>query len=185
MDMNDNMDMDTSDDTSDDLSETTSDITFTSGTIAEIVMNSANSANPEFTILLQAIQNADPAVFETLQGAGPLTVFAPTDRAFSNLLSSTGMTVEELMASEYLSDILLYHVVNGQFASSAVADDRSLPTLLTDSNIGIGVTMNDDGTVVLNNIAHVIHTDVPATNGTIHVINQVILPRYIAEAFGL
>lgn len=154
------------------------------GTIADIVFTSATSTDPEFTILLQAIQNADPAVLEALQGSDPLTVFAPTDTAFTNLMSVTGMSAEDLLASDLLTDILLYHVVSGEVDSSSVAgmDGQFVPTLLSGSNIGVSVA--DDGTILLNEIVGFVQTDIQAENGVIHVIDDVLLPQSALTAFG-
>ncbi len=154
------------------------------GTIADIVFTSATSSDPEFTILLEAIQNADPAVLETLQGADPLTVFAPTDAAFGNLLSATGMSADDLLASELLTDILLYHVVSGEVDSTSVAgmDGQFVPTLLSGSNIGVSVA--DDGTILLNDIVGFVQTDIQADNGVIHVIDDVLLPQSALDALG-
>ena len=154
------------------------------GTIADIVFTSATSSNPEFTILLEAIQNADPAVLDALQGTAPLTVFAPTDTAFSNLLSVTGMSADDLLASDLLTDILLYHVVSGEVDSTSVAgmDGQFVPTLLSGSNIGVSVA--DDGTILLNDIVGFVQTDIQADNGVIHVIDDVLLPQSALDALG-
>ena len=155
-------------------------------TIAELVINTANSEAPEFTILLQAVQNADPAILEALQNPdADLTVFAPTDEAFRNLLSSTGLTADDLLASPLLTDILLYHVVQGEVMAETVLtlDGATVPTLLEDNFIV--VTVNDDNSVVLNAIVNVIQTDVDAGNGVIHVIDEVLLPASAIEALGL
>lgn len=165
--------------------EATDETVMATGNIAEIVMASANADDAEFSILLQAIENADPSVLETLQGAGPLTVFAPTDQAFMNLVSSTGMSVDDLLVSEFLTDILLYHVVSGQVDAATVAelDGEVVPTLLGDTFIG--VTVNDDGSVTLNEVANVVQTDIAATNGIVHMIDEVILPQHIVDALEL
>lgn len=155
------------------------------GSIADIVVASATAEDPEFTILLQAVQNADPAVLEALRGSDSLTVFAPTDEAFSNLLSVTGMTADDLLASDLLTDILLYHVVSGEVASSDVAgmDGEFVPTLLDGANIG--VTVDDDGTILLNDLVGFVQTDIQADNGVIHVIDEVLLPQSALDALGL
>ncbi len=156
------------------------------GTIADIVIaNATAETDAEFTILLAAVQNADPAILEALQGTDALTVFAPTDEAFTNLLSATGLTAEELLASDLLTDILLYHVVLGEvYASNVVAlDGESVPTLLEDAFIGVSV--DDAGNVMLNDIVGLVATDIQADNGVIHIIDEVLLPQAVLEALGL
>jgi len=155
------------------------------GTIAEIVTTRASAGDAEFTILLAAIENADPAVLDTLQNTPGLTVFAPTDQAFNNLMSATGMSSDELLESDLLTDLLLYHVVIGELSSDMIVDldDELIPTMLEDTYIG--VTVADDGTVSLNEVVGLVQTDVPATNGVIHVIDDVLLPQAILDDLGL
>ncbi len=119
-----------------------------------------------FTTLVAALEAADLA--ETLQGDGPFTVFAPTDDAFAALPDGT---VEALLDDiPTLTDILLYHVVEGQVPSSDVVDLSSAGTLL-----GQPVVVNASDGVQIND-ANVIIPDVEASNGVIHVIDSVLLP---------
>lgn len=95
------------------------------GTIADIVVASTEAEEAEFTILLTAIQAADPLVLEALSDPeGEFTVFAPTDAAFEALIEELGE--EEFNAivadTEVLTDILLYHVVAGAVPSEAVVE---------------------------------------------------------------
>jgi transforming growth factor-beta-induced protein len=146
------------------------------GTIVDVAVS-----NPDFSTLVAAVQAADPAVLETLTSAGPFTVFAPTNDAFANLLVTLDMTAEELLANqELVTQVLLYHVVEGAVPASTVVtlDGQSVPTLL--SGASIGVTL-DDSTVVLNEVVEVIQTDIQASNGVIHVINDVLLPGFVVE----
>jgi uncharacterized surface protein with fasciclin (FAS1) repeats len=84
--------------------------------IPEIVIASTQSNPAEFTILLAALENANPSILEALSTDGPFTVFAPTDEAFDELLALLGLTAEELLAStDVLNNTLLYHVVLGEF----------------------------------------------------------------------
>lgn len=143
------------------------------------------SGNPEFSTLVAAVLAADPAIAEALSGPGPLTVFAPTNQAFANLLSSLNLTADELLANqELLTQVLLYHVVEGNvLAADVVAlDGQSVSTLLPDSAIAISIV---DGGVVLNEIVNVVQTDIAASNGTIHVIDNVLLPTSVIEALSL
>jgi uncharacterized surface protein with fasciclin (FAS1) repeats len=144
--------------------------------IVDIVVSSTESNPAEFTVLLAAIQNADPVILETLSGDGPFTVFAPTDEAFGALLEDLNMTAEELLAStEVLNTTLLYHVVSGSFVAEDVValNGQNVPTLLENNEIMVSVT---DAGVVLNNNVNVVTTDIAASNGVVHVIDAVLLP---------
>lgn len=121
-----------------------------------------------FTTLLAAAQAA--GLVETLQGDGPFTVFAPTDDAFAALPEGT---LDSLLADpEALKQILLYHVVPGAVKAEEVVNLTSADSV-EGSPIAIAVK---DGNVYLNDAAQVVATDVMASNGVIHVIDQVILP---------
>ena len=121
-----------------------------------------------FTTLLAAAQAA--GLVETLQGDGPFTVFAPTDDAFAALPDGT---LDSLLADpEALKQVLLYHLVPGAVKADEVANLTSADSV-EGSPIAIAVK---DGTVYLNDAAKVVATDVMASNGVIHVIDQVILP---------
>ena len=145
-------------------------------TIAEIVIELASADPAEFTILLAAVQAADPAVLDALSDpTQELTVFAPTDEAFGNALEALGLTPEELLASEDLTNILLYHVAPGVFLAEdviAAAPIDALPTLLEGGTLLVEVV---DGSVVINESATVVTPDVVASNGVIHVIDAVLL----------
>ena len=148
------------------------------GTIADVVVGSTSAETPEFTILLAAVQAADPSILATLSGAGPYTVFAPTDAAFAAALEALGVTAEELLANtELLNTVLAYHVVPGHFAAEtviAVAGEAgaNVATLLPGSSVSIMVV---DGAVMVND-ATVVAADVHASNGIVHVIDAVLLP---------
>ena len=121
-----------------------------------------------FKTLLAAATAA--GLVETLQGEGPFTVFAPTDDAFAALPAGT---LDSLLADpEALKQILLYHVVSG-----AVTADQVVNLTSADSVEGSPIAISvKDGTVYLNDAAKVVTADVLASNGVIHVIDQVILP---------
>ena len=145
-------------------------------TIAEIVAELAGAEEAEFTVLLAALEQA--GLVEALNDLDDeLTVFAPTDEAFAAALDALGITAEELLASEDLSAILLYHVAPGVFDAAAVVDNvpiDALPTLNPDgATLFIDVV---DGAVVINEDSMVINPDVFASNGVIHVIDAVLLP---------
>jgi transforming growth factor-beta-induced protein len=121
-----------------------------------------------FTTLLTAATAA--GLVETLQGAGPFTVFAPTDAAFAALPEGT---LQGLLADPAaLKKVLLYHVVSGKVTADQVVGLSSADSV-EGSPIAIAVK---DGSVVLNDKAKVVATDVMASNGVIHVIDSVMLP---------
>ena len=119
-----------------------------------------------FTTLLAAAEAA--GLVETLQGEGPLTVFAPTDDAFAALPEGT---VEGLLAdTEALTAVLTYHVVAGAVMSTDLSDGMTATTV---NGADITITIGEG---VMVNDANVVAADIEATNGVIHVIDAVILP---------
>ncbi len=125
------------------------------------------SGRGNFTTLLAAVEAA--GLVETLQGAGPFTLFAPNDAAFAMLPEGT---VASLLADpEQLSQILLYHVVPGSVDAATVV---TLPSATTAQ--GSDVTITVDGGVAVNE-SNVIETDILTSNGIIHVIDRVLLPN--------
>lgn len=108
---------------------------------------------------------------ETLKGAGPFTVFAPTDEAFAKLPQGT---VESLLKDiSKLTSILTYHVVPGLVKASDVMgmDGKSAKTVN-----GAALTISTNDGVKLNGSANVVKTDIECTNGIIHVIDSVLIP---------
>jgi len=108
---------------------------------------------------------------ETLQGKGPFTVFAPTDEAFAAIQSE----VDKLLKpenKEKLSKILTYHVINGKMKASDLKDGQELTTVQG----GKLKVVVKGGTVTVGN-AKVTTADITATNGVIHVIDKVLLPK--------
>jgi uncharacterized surface protein with fasciclin (FAS1) repeats len=125
-------------------------------------------ANGSFKTLAAALQAAD--LVATLKGAGPFTVFAPTDAAFAKLPAGT---LEMLLKPENkatLAKILTYHVV----ASTVMAKDVKAGKAKTVE--GSNLTIATKGGVTLNGTSKVTAADVKATNGVIHVIDTVVLP---------
>ena len=122
-----------------------------------------------FTTLVAAVQAA--GLVETLKGAGPFTVFAPTDAAFAALPAGT---IDELLKPESkdkLISILTYHVVPGAVTASDVMAMTSATTV-QGGTLAIDTT---DGVMVNN--AHVVTPDITTDNGVIHVIDAVLLPN--------
>jgi uncharacterized surface protein with fasciclin (FAS1) repeats len=120
-----------------------------------------------FTTLASLLERAGLA--ETLAGGGPFTVFAPTDEAFEAVPQETLDALAE--DREMLRAVLLYHVVEGEARASDVASMRSAETLNGDS-----VRLRASGDTVRVNAARVVKADVTASNGVIHVIDEVLIP---------
>lgn len=123
-----------------------------------------------FQTLVAAVQAA--GLVETLQGPGPFTVFAPTDAAFAKLPPGT---VEALLQDpEALRRVLTYHVVPGRvMAADVVRSNGGTPATVQGQSLTIRVV---DGKVMVNG-ATVLTADVGASNGVIHVIDEVMLPK--------
>ncbi len=123
-----------------------------------------------FNTLAAALKAAD--LVETLKGKGPFTVFAPTDEAFAKLPAGTLDDLLKPANKAKLQGILTYHVVSGKVMAADVVKLKSAKTV-NGQSATIKVT---DGTVMVDN-AKVTKTDIICTNGVIHVIDAVILPK--------
>ncbi|WP_426028690.1 fasciclin domain-containing protein [Brevundimonas sp. TWP2-3-4b2] len=123
-----------------------------------------------FTTLVAAVAAA--GLVETLKGAGPFTVFAPTDAAFAALPAGT---VDDLVKPENkdkLTAILTLHVLSGAVHAADIAGKTLSPASVN------GETLDVDGTDgVTVNGANVVTADIACTNGVIHVIDTVLLPK--------
>jgi uncharacterized surface protein with fasciclin (FAS1) repeats len=134
--------------------------------VAADIVETAVSAG-QFKTLVKAVQAAGLA--ETLKGPGPFTVFAPTDAAFAKLPPGT---LEGLLQDKQkLASVLTYHVVPGKVAA---ADVKPGPVKTVQ---GQPLTLAKDGGGVTVNNAKVTSADIMASNGVIHVIDTVVLPR--------
>lgn len=130
-------------------------------------------ADARFSTLAGAVVAADLA--STLSGDGPFTVFAPTDDAFAALLDELGVTREQLLADKaLLTQVLTYHVVPGQVRRAQVPLGAPITTVQ-------GQTFTVDGGLAITDqrgrVANIVETDVLASNGVIHALDRVILPR--------
>jgi len=130
-------------------------------------------ANPDFSILVEAVTAANLGA--TLSGAGPFTVFAPTNAAFASLLTELGISKEALLANKtLLTQVLTYHVVSGRVLKAEVPVGSAIKTVQ-------GETFTIDSSLNVNDQrarkAKIVATDVLASNGVIHVIDKVILPK--------
>jgi uncharacterized surface protein with fasciclin (FAS1) repeats len=138
----------------------------TTAVSAADIVDTAVSAG-QFKTLVQAVQAA--GLVDTLKGDGPFTVFAPTDAAFAKLPAGT---VESLLNDKQkLASILTYHVVPGRVTAAQVkpGDVKTVQ--------GQPLRVRADGGAVMVNDARVTKTDIMASNGVIHVIDTVVLPK--------
>ena len=127
------------------------------------IVETAIASNPdEFNTLVEAVVAAD--LVATLKGDGPFTVFAPTDEAFAKL----GVDLSTL-SKEELTNILLYHVVVGSIMST------DLENGFAETAGGFSIQISIENGAQINS-ANVIQADIMATNGVIHVIDEVLLP---------
>jgi uncharacterized surface protein with fasciclin (FAS1) repeats len=131
----------------------------------DIVDTAVNAGS--FNTLVKAVQAA--GLVDTLKGQGPFTVFAPTDDAFAKLPQGT---LDGLLKNKAkLAAVLTYHVVPGKVMAADVAKIHSARTVE-----GQELTIRTQGGVKVD-AANVIKTDIETTNGVIHVIDSVLLPK--------
>lgn len=128
---------------------------------------------PDFSILVEAVVAA--GLVDTLNAAGPYTVFAPTNAAFAKLLAELGVTKEQLLANKpLLTQVLTYHVVPARVLKAEVPVGSAITTVQ-------GQTFTVDASLAITDQrgrkAAITATDVLARNGVIHVIDNVILPK--------
>jgi uncharacterized surface protein with fasciclin (FAS1) repeats len=134
---------------------------------AKDIVDTAASAG-SFETLVAAVKAA--GLVETLKGEGPFTVFAPTDAAFAALPKGT---VEGLLADRAaLTKVLTYHVVPGRLMAAEVVKSKWLRTVQGDSLL---VNVGESGASVDG--VRIVKTDITTSNGVIHVIDAVLLPR--------
>ena len=135
------------------------------GTKKDIVDTAASAGS--FNTLVKAVQEA--GLVDTLKGDGPFTVFAPTDEAFAKIPASD---LQALLADkEKLTAVLTYHVVPGKVTAADVANITSAKTVQ-----GQSVTIDTSGGVKIDN-ATVVKADIMTSNGVIHAIDSVMLPK--------
>ncbi|UOQ53568.1 fasciclin domain-containing protein [Hymenobacter cellulosivorans] len=146
-----------------------------------IVENAVNSK--DHTTLVAAVKAA--GLVETLQGKGPFTVFAPTNAAFNALPAGTVETLVKPENKATLTKILTYHVVAGNMTAekimAAIKAGKGSATLKTVSGGTLYATMNGPKNVVLTdekgNVSCISTYDVIQSNGVIHVIDKVLMPK--------
>jgi len=143
-------------------------------TIVEIAQET-----PNLSLLVEAVIAADLA--GTLSGEGPFTVFAPTNAAFEAALTALGVQLSDLSQTQ-IAGLLLYHTLSGSVRSTDLSDTY-VSTLspggpgLTNTSLQIQVT----GGVKFNGNASPVQTDIIASNGIIHIIDAVMLPKDVVE----
>ena len=132
-------------------------------------------ATPDLSILVEAVVAAGLAA--TLSGAGPFTVFAPTNAAFVSLLGELGVSKEALLADKtLLTAVLTYHVLGSKVESSQIPLGAAIKTVqganLTINTAGSGLAITD----ARGRKANIVTANIQASNGVVHVIDKVILP---------
>ena len=148
-----------------------------SKTIVEVAVGS-----PNHTTLVTALKAAD--LVSTLQGAGPFTVFAPTNDAFNKLPEGTVASLLKPESKAKLTSILTYHVVSGKLMAkdviSAINKGKGKAVLTTVQGGKLTATLEGSKVKLTDEkggSAYVTMTDLGATNGVIHVIDSVVLPK--------
>lgn len=144
-------------------------------TIVQVVLNAAtDQAMPEFRILLLALSQANPIFLETLNNPErEFTVFAPTDAAFEAFLRERNVSSEEFFNdTELLDQVLRYHVAAGIFTAETLSVGEAVFTS-SEQRVEAGISENR---LLLNESAQVITADVEASNGLIHIIDEVLVP---------
>ena len=141
------------------------------GGMADDPAATAASNNPVLSTLVTAVQAA--GLVDTLNGDGPFTIFAPTNDAFAAIPAETLDMV--LADTDLLTQILTYHVVGGESLSAEDLGAAGTAESVETSALEFGA----DGTTV--NGANVICSDVPVANGTVHIVDQVLLPPAVVE----
>jgi uncharacterized surface protein with fasciclin (FAS1) repeats len=147
------------------------------GTIVSVA-----ASNDSFTTLVAAVKAAD--LVETLNSAGPFTVFAPVNAAFDKLPEGTVANLLKPENKEMLTSILTYHVVSGEFNAAAViqaiTDNDGAFQVKTVQGEMLTASLNE-GKVILTdvkgNVSTVVITDVKASNGIVHAIDTVVMPQ--------
>lgn len=139
------------------------------------------TSSDDFSILVQAVAALD--LVETLDTEWPFTVFAPTNTAFENILAELNITAEELLANDtMLQSIVTYHVVPGTVSAHDVTtvDHGTLVETLQWESLRVN---NLNGVVVDGST--VTTADIFATNGVVHIVDEVLLPPTVREMLGM
>ncbi|MCB2220995.1 MAG: fasciclin domain-containing protein [Bacteroidetes bacterium] len=127
-------------------------------------------SDERFSILVDAVVKA--GLVDALSADGPYTVFAPTNDAFETLFTTLGVNGIDDLSKDQLTPILLYHVVEGSVMSKDIKSGQ-VSTLNETASVDVKVTK---GSVMVNN-SNVIIADIEGSNGVIHVIDAVLVPK--------
>jgi uncharacterized surface protein with fasciclin (FAS1) repeats len=132
-------------------------------------------ANSDLSILVEAVVAA--GLVDTLKGAGPFTVFAPTNAAFAALLTDLGLTKAQLLANtDLLKAVLTYHVLQAKVEKAQIVPGKPITTFqggIFKVEAPGGVLTITDGR---NRLSKIVTTDIQAKNGVVHIIDKVLLP---------
>ena len=154
----------------------------TKGIVVSNTIVDVAASNENFTTLVAAVKAAE--LVSTLSSEGPFTVFAPTNDAFANLPEGTVAGLLKPESKDALTGILTYHVVSGKFEAAAVIDavtkngGKFMVNTVQGGTIAISLK---DGKVMLTDenggTSTVVMADVAASNGVIHAIDSVVMPK--------
>lgn len=147
------------------------------GNVVDFIKNRRDLST--FALFLDA---ARPSVVDELRTGGPYTVFAPNNIAFANLASALNLSLAELLQNpEVVTQFVQYHVMPTERNERQLRqlNGQIVPSLLRGAFINIRISDND--TISVNNVVEVIETDLRAGNGTVHIVNDVLLNRIIAQ----
>lgn len=156
------------------------------GNGAETIADVA-AGNEDFSILVDALTRTN-LVDAVSDANASLTVFAPTNDAFSNLLSDLGLSdldaLEAAIGTEGLANVLLYHVLGTKVMAADVSTGYVNALATNDNDNNLSMYISTSGGVSINGSSNVVTTDIEASNGVIHVIDAVILPQTILGLVG-
>jgi len=168
-----------------DVNVTTADVDASNGVVHVVdkvialptVVNHALN-NPNFSTLVAALTRADLGVdyVTLLSGTGPFTVFAPTNDAFTALLTELGAANLAAIDAATLNKVLQYHVVSGANVLAGSLTEGQQPTTFQGGKFTIGLSGGAKITDLNNRVSKIIITDVQGTNGVVHAIDKVLLP---------
>lgn len=135
-------------------------------------------ANPDFSILVQALTRSDLSAnyASVLSSVGPFTIFAPTNAAFNALLAELKLTALKDIPAATLEAVLTYHVASGNVLAASLTEGQKVTTLhKSDFTVSLagGAKITDSNSRIINIIA----TDIQGSNGVIHAIDRVLLPK--------
>lgn len=140
------------------------------------------TSTDDFSTLVAAVKAA--GLVKTLQGNGPFTVFAPTNAAFAKLPEGTIATLLKPENKDQLTKILTYHVIAGEFMASdvvgAIKNSGGSFTVETVSGDKLTASIRNGGVILTDEnggVSRISKTDVKASNGVVHVIDSVVLPK--------